>query len=165
MIRVTNRQIAAFLGASEKFSDVALDDHRGDAHAQIFAEATVKHLAYQYRAKSLEKERAKLLNDHAQKTARGEIKYGESPDGKVESRPVLLKDPTKADAAFAVWSAKMEALNDQMIDLTVAPLRDDFFAKPAEVEVKQGVRIGFLPFQAKYQGALKSTKPTAKKKR
>lgn len=163
MIKFTNEQVVKFLAASEKLSEVSLDNVRGDLAANLHAEATLKHLAYQYRAKSLEKERVKLLKDHAQHDAKGEIKYGDHDDP--AKRPVLWKNQKAADAAFNVWVAKMEALNTQIVELDLKPLPDDFFAKPAEIEVKHAVRIGFLPVMAKYQAALAAKHPAKKAKR
>jgi len=162
MIRLTNIQVVGFLAASEKLAEVSLDNERGNVAAELHAEATTKQLAYQYRAKSLDKERVKLLKDHAQHDSKGEIKYGDHDDP--AKRPVLWKNQKAADAAFNAWTAKMEALALQVVELDVKPVKDDFFAKPSEIEVKHAVRIGFLPVMAKYQAAL-AAKSSPKKKR
>ncbi len=157
MIKVTNGQVAVFLAASDKLSDVALDDARGRIAAEAHAEATIKQIAYQYRMKALNKERQKLLQDHAKKDAKGNIQYGEAPDGKAENRPVLFRNKTAADKAFAAWAEKFEAVGDQVVELAIAPIADDFFSKPNELEdIKHGVRIGFLPLMVKAQNALKA---------
>ena len=160
MIRVTNVQIAKLLKASDDMAGVELDHDRGSIAAELHSECTIAQIGYQFRMKALDKERARLLKDHAQKDARGQIKYGESPDGDPAKRPVLFVNQKKADMAFNAWMKKVEAVDAEIVELDLAPIKDDFFAKPNEVMAKHGVRIAFLPFMAKAQ-----TRFTTKRKK
>jgi hypothetical protein len=164
VIRLTNAEVLTFLKASEGLIDVELDNERGDIAAQLHAACGVKQVAIQYRMKALEKERARLLNDLAKKDAKGNICYGESPDGKPATRPVIFKNQKAADAAFGAWQKKVEEVETVVVELNLTPVRDDFFAKPEEVLVKHGVRIGFLPVMVKHQAALKANAPKNGKK-
>lgn len=158
MIRVTNSDCAKLLKASDDMAAVELDNDRGNVAAELHAACTVKQLAYQFRMKALEKERARILKNLAQHDARGKIKYGESPDGDPGKRPVLWINERQAEAASDAWAKKVATLEAEMVELDLSPVKDDFFAKPHEVMAKHGVRIAFLPFMAKAQGRVAKPK-------
>lgn len=163
MIRVTNTHVSAFLKASEDMAAVELENDRGNVAAELHSECTIKQLGYQFRMKALEKERARIIKDNAQKDAKGDVKLGEAPDGNVANRPVIWRNAKAGEAAVQVWLEKVEALNKEEVTIDLPAVKDDFFAKPHEVLAKHGVRIAFLPFQQKHQGALKASTPKKRK--
>lgn len=163
MIKVTNGQIAKFLKESDSMAGVDFENERGEIASDLYALCTTKQLAYTFRMKALEKKRARILKDHAQVDSRGEIRYGDSPDGDPAKRPVLWKNQKAADAAFGAWVKDVEAVDNEEVILDFAPLKNDFFLKPTEVNAKLGVRNAVRPFMAKAQAALKAAVPKKRK--
>lgn len=164
MIRVKREDIAAFIAVGEQLTDVEFDHARGELAAKLHSNCLLRNTDYTFRLKALNKERKKLLDQHAQKDAKGEYKYGESPTGRPVDRPILMKDQAKWEKATEPLQERFDAAGAEIVELDLAPLADDFFAKPNEVLVKHGVRIAFLPFmKAAQDAAANAAKKKAKK--
>ena len=162
MIRVTNNQAGAYSAAHEKLEDVALDNERGMAAAELNALVLSRVQAFRMRVKALQKERQKLVEDHALRDAKGAMRYSNPENPDPNQRVLLWKTPIAATKALEAWQTKFEELTEQVIEIDSAPLRDDFFTKPAEFDVKQAVRTAFLPFLAKNQKV--AEKPTKRRR-
>jgi hypothetical protein len=144
-LRLTNQQLTAFCAAYLRLEDVELDNERGMAAARLYAVVLQKVQAYTFRRKALEKERAKIIQDHAI-IKKGEIQYSNPLEPDENKRFIAFKDAKRAGAAIAEWSAKAEGLADQIVDCECDLLPADFFEKPTALICKNSVRTGLLPF-------------------
>lgn len=156
-MKLSGPQIVTFCNGYLGLEEVELDNDRGNRAAEMYALLLTKAQAYRVRQMSLQKERQRMLKDHAQTDARGQIKYGESPTGLAKDRPVLWKSESAAEKAFDAWAKKADEFDRALMDVDAQPFPDDFFAKPNPITVKQSVRTAFFPLMVKQQGVF-STK-------
>jgi len=164
MIRVTNEQVSKFLAGYDLLEGEQLDNERGMVAAELYTLVHQRGQAYLMRSKSLQKERQKMVEDHALKDGKGNKEYANPTEPDPNKRILLWRDPDKWQRAWEAWDAKRQELDDHTVEVDAAPLSDDFFTKPEPLKVKQAVRTGFLPFMAKAQAA-KVTGPVSKGKR
>lgn len=167
MMKLTGGQIVEFCEKYRGLDDVDVENGRGMIAGEMYAALLPRALAYQLRQGTLRRERQALIKQHAVTDRRGAIQYGDAP-GPKRSRPILWKDEARAQEAFDGWQEKADAFDATLIELALKPLPDDFFTKPHELDVVQGVRTGFLPLMAKYQAvhaAAKKAAAAAKRKR
>lgn len=166
MIRCTSEQASIFCAGYVKLEDVVLDNDRGMAAAELYGVVLQRAQAYQLRAKALQKERAKLVEDHAKKDAKGNRQYANPDEPDPNKRILVWHHPERWQAAFEAWQAKFEAIGEQRMEIDAKPLPDDFFSKPDELKVVNAIRTAFLPFMAKAQ-AVQAEKagPSPKKRR
>lgn len=164
MIRITSEQAATYCAAYTKLEDVVLDNDRGMAAAELYGVVLQRAQAYQLRAKALQKERAKLVEDHAKKDGKGNKQYANPDEPDANKRVLIWHNPEKWQAAYEAWLAKFEAIGETRLEIDASPLPDDFFTKPDELKVVQGIRTGFLPLMKKAQAAHDAKAPVHKPK-
>jgi len=166
MIRCTSEQAAAFCAGYTKLEDVVLDNERGMAAAELYGIVLQRAQAYQLRAKALQKERQKLVEDHAKKDGKGNMQYANPDEPDPNKRILIWNNPERWQAAYEAWLAKFEAIGKQRLEVDATPLPDTFFSKPDELKVVNAIRTAFLPFMAKAQAAQdEKAHPQGKRKR
>ena len=165
MIRVTNAQAVAYAAAHAALEDVTMENGRGMRAAELNALVEAKVQAFRMRMKAVFKEREKIVKDQAQKDRQGNLKYDNPAEPDPNKRILLWINNERATAALEAWQDKHDEIAQAMVDIDAAPLPDDFFTKPDELEVKQSVRAGFLPFMAKAQAELAAPAKSNKAKK
>lgn len=153
-MRLTNVQAGTFCAGYVKLEDVVLDNDRGMAAANLYAIVLGKAQAYQLRQKALQKERAKLVEDHAKKDRKGNKEYANPNEPDPTKRILVWHNPDAWQKAIEAWSDKAEALDAQILEFEATPLPDDFFTKPDELKVVNAIRTAFLPVMKSAQAAL-----------
>lgn len=161
-MRLTNLEIVSICEAAVSMEDIVLDNARGMALADLHAALLPQAQAYQMRQKALQKERKKLLDDHAVKDNKGNVTFTNPEEPDPARRIVKMHNPDKAAAALEAWAQKADDLDSQVREVEATPLPDDFFTKPTALNLKQGIRMRLVPALAKRHASVKATGKAAK---